>query len=98
MKLFNMKENTKKILIFYRAITLNISFQIKVGTNLEKKKKVKFKTKWSPFKKKTKIIYKYMHIDHSIIHFVFLLMKDQDLLLYSRQVSPIINLLDKWLL
>lgn len=37
MKLFNMKENTKKILIFYRAITLNISFQIKVGTNLEKK-------------------------------------------------------------
>lgn len=50
------------------------------------------------FKKKTKIIYKYMHVDHSIIHFVFLLMKYQDLLLYSRQVSPIINLLDKWLL
>lgn len=37
MKLFNMKENTKKILIFYRAITLNISLQIRVGTNLEKK-------------------------------------------------------------
>lgn len=35
-KLFNMEENTKKILIFYRAIILNISLQIKVGTNLEK--------------------------------------------------------------
>lgn len=52
MKLFNMKENTKKILIFYRAITLNISFQIKVGTNLEKN--VKFKIEWSPFLKKNK--------------------------------------------
>lgn len=43
MKLFNMKENTKKILIFYRALILNISFQIKVGTNLEEKIH-KFKT------------------------------------------------------
>lgn len=51
MKLFNMKENTKKILIFYRAITLNISLQIRVGTNLEKKND-KFKTEWSPFLKK----------------------------------------------
>lgn len=37
MELFNMKENTKKILIFYRAIILNVSFQIAVRTNLEEK-------------------------------------------------------------
>lgn len=38
-----------------------------------------------------------MHVDHSVIHFGFLLMNYKDLLLYSRQDSPIINLLDKWL-